>query len=171
MKPLKNKVAEKAIKVIDLETFFPKRSQVIDFDIKQFLFKELILKEKEFRIQLNQLDTSIYSEKWAWIYCSNDAIIPNWAYMLVTSILKDVCKGIVFAENYNEAEEKVALKMINHIDLSDYENERILIKGCGNRKVSPEIYISIQQKLQETAKAISFGEACSTVPVYKKRRS
>lgn len=164
----KNKVAESGIITLDLENYFPEE-EVVVFDMKDFLFMGLILKEKDFREALKQLDTSVYQNKITAITCSADAIIPMWAYMLVASILQPVAKEIVFG-NAEEAKKEILIKNIRHINTTDYSDKRIVIKGCGEQPIPQEAYIEITKQLRPVARSIMYGEPCSTVPVFKKEK-
>lgn len=166
-KPLINKVAQKAIIQIDPVSFLPKATDIVAFDMKDLLFKGLLLKEKEFRAQLKEIDFSSYQDKYVYIHCSTDAIIPLWAHMLLTSYLNPYTKEIVYATSLSTAEELFLLKKIEVLDLEVYTNKRIVIKGCGEKNFSPLVYVNIMRILQPVAKAVSFGEACSMVPVFK----
>ncbi len=167
-KPLINKVAQKAIIQIDLESFIPKATDIVAFDIKGFLFKELILKEKEFRTNLQSHDFKQLKGKYVFLYCSNEAIIPLWAYMLLTTYISPIAKTIIFAKNKQAAEEQFVLKHIESLDLKNYTDKRVIVKGCSNKKLSPFVYTSLVCKLQPIVKTIMFGEACSMLPVFKK---
>ncbi|MGB1017852.1 MAG: DUF2480 family protein [Chitinophagales bacterium] len=167
-KPLINKVAQKAIKQIDLMSFLPKATNIVAFDIKGFLFKELLLKEKDFREALKKYDFSNLEEKSVYVHCSTDAIIPMWAYMLLATYLHKKAKHVVFAKSLQEAEEAFVLQNLDMIDLELYTNQRVVVKGCGEKNFSPLVYITLLRILQPVCKAISFGEACSMVPVFKK---
>lgn len=167
-KALTNKVAQKAIESIDLESFIPKATDIVAFDVKDFLFKGLLLREKDFRAQLKSFDFSKFQQKYVYIYCSTDAIVPMWAYMLLSTYLSKVVAFQTFAPNLPAAEEQFVLHKIKTLDTEKYQKKRIVVKGCGNKKFSPAVYIAISQKLQTICKALSFGEACSMVPVYKK---
>lgn len=163
-----NKVSESGIVTIDLETYFPKE-QIMVFDIKQYLFMELILKEKDFRQALKELDTEPYKNKITAITCSADAIIPMWAYMLIASELQPVAK-IVILGNEEEARKKILIKNIQQINIEEFIDKRIVIKGCGETAIPEEAYLEITNLLRPVAKSIMFGEPCSTVPVYKKAK-
>ena len=163
-----NKVSESGILTIDLETYFPKE-QIVVFDIKQYLFMELILKEKEFRQALKDLDLEQYKNKITTITCSADAIIPMWAYMLIASELQPVAKLVILG-NEEEARKKILIKNIQQINTEDFIDKRIVIKGCGETPIPEEAYLEITNLLRPIAKSIMFGEPCSTVPVYKKRK-
>lgn len=167
-KPLINKVAKKAIIQIDPVSFLPKATDIVAFDMKPFLFKELILKEKDFRESLSQLDLSSFKDKYVYVFCSSNAIIPMWAYMLVSAQLNGTVSGIVYANTLAVAEELFLLENIAKIDPKTYTNKRIVIKGCGEKNFSPHVYVIMMRILQVEAKAVSFGEACSMVPVFKK---
>ncbi len=161
-----NKVSESGIITIDLEKFFPKE-EIVSFDLKDYLFMGLILKEKEFRQALKQLDVKNYQDKNVAIHCSADAIIPMWAYMLVASLLQPVAKDAAMGTE-QEVRQKLLLNNIGNIDATDYTDKRIVIKGCGETPIPEEAYLKITQLLRPVAKSIMYGEPCSTVPVYKK---
>jgi len=167
-KPLINKVAQKAIIQIDPASFIPKATEIVAFDVKPFLYKELILKEKEYREALATFDFIDFEKKYVYIYCSSNAIIPMWAYMLLASYLNPLAKDIVFASTIFAAEEMFLLNALEKIDLEKYKNKRIVVKGCGEKKFSAQVYVKLISILQQETKAISFGEACSMVPVFKK---
>lgn len=162
-----NKVAESGIITLNLEDHFPKEA-VATFDMKDYLFMGLILKEKDFRESLKQLDVSIYQDKIVALTCSADAVIPMWAYMLVASALQPVAKEIIFA-NEEEAVQKILLRNIASIDPQEYTDQRMVIKGCGELPVKEAAYIEITKLLRPYAKSIMYGEPCSTVPVYKRK--
>jgi hypothetical protein len=161
-----NKVAESGIITLDLETFYPKEAIAV-FDMKDYLFMGLILKEKDFREALKQLDTSIYQNKTVALTCTADAVIPMWAYMLAASALQPVAIQIIFGTETNAITEQL-LKNINSINAADYQDKRVVIKGCGELPITEAAYIEITKLLRPVAKSIMYGEPCSTVPVFKK---
>jgi hypothetical protein len=161
-----NKVAESGILTIDLESFFPKE-EIVVFDIKDYLFMGLILKEKDFRAALKELSLEKYEQKIVAVTCSADAIIPMWAYMLIAALLQPVCIDVILGTT-DEVEKKLLLKNIQQIDTSAYMDNRVVVKGCGEKPIPEEAYLEITNKLRPIAKSIMFGEPCSTVPVYKK---
>lgn len=161
-----NKVAESGIITMNLEDYFPKE-EVKTFDMKDYLFMGLILKEKDFRESLKQLDTTAYENKIVALTCSADAVIPMWAYMLVASALQPVAKEIVFANEENALQE-LLLRNIASIDPQEYTDQRMVIKGCGELPVKEAAYIAITKLLRPVAKSIMYGEPCSTVPVFKR---
>lgn len=163
-----NKVAESGIVTLDLEAYYPK-DEVVVFDLKEYLFMGLILKEKDFRLALKSLDTVAYRDKIAAITCSADAIIPMWAYMLAASSLQPVVKEIVFG-NEETAKKNILLKNIGTIKINEFTDKRIVIKGCGEIPVPEEAYIEITKLLRPVAKSIMYGEPCSTVPVFKREK-
>ena len=161
-----NKVADSGIISLNLEDFRPQQ-EVVVFDMKDYLFMGLILKEKDFRESLKALNLEPYTGKLIAITCSADAIIPMWAYMLAASALQPVASDIYFGSK-EEVENKILIKNIQQIKASDYSDKRLVIKGCGELPVSEEAYMEITKKLRPVAKSIMYGEPCSTVPVYKK---
>ena len=161
-----NKVAESGIITVNLEEFFPTQDVVV-FDMKDYLFMGLILKEKEFREALKTLDLQQFSGKTIALTCSADAIIPMWAYMLAASALQPVSDNIYFGSK-EEVTNKILISNIERLEAADYVEKRIVIKGCGELPISEEAYMEITKKLRPVAKSIMYGEPCSTVPVYKK---
>ena len=162
-----NKVADSGIITIDLASFM-QGVEFSSFDIKPYLFMELILKEKDFRAALSSLDISVFQDKVVGIYCSTDAIIPMWANMLIVSALQPVVKAIYFG-NESVTRDQYLLDQINAMQTVDYKDQRIVIKGCGESPIAESAYIAITQKLRPIAKSIMYGEPCSTVPVYKRK--
>lgn len=162
-----NKVANSGIITLNLESYLPNPESLVNFDLKAYLFMELILKEKDFREKLKELDLSLYADKNIALHCSADAVIPVWAYMLVASLLQPVAKKIIFAD---EAGSKTLLLLqeIENIDATTYQNERVVIKGCGEVPIPDAAYVAITAKLRPFVKSIMYGEPCSTVPVFKK---
>ncbi|MBK7872600.1 MAG: DUF2480 family protein [Saprospiraceae bacterium] len=163
-----NRVAESGLITLNLEDFFPK-GEVVIFDLKDYLFMELILKEKDFREALKVHDWSQYQDKILLVHCSTDAIIPVWAYMLVTAYAtpyaKDIFQGD--AETYYKT---AFAKALTDLDTAQYEQKRIVIKGCSNKPVPPAAYVELTRKLQPYVQSIMYGEPCSTVPIFKRPR-
>ena len=165
--PIINKVADSGLISLDLTQFIPS-TEIVLFDIKQYLFMELILKEKDFRAALTTADLSIYQDKIVGIYCSTDAIIPMWANMLIASALQPYAKAIYFGDE-KKVREQILLEGIALIDPSEYSDQRVVVKGCGETPIGESAYIAITNKLRPVVKSIMYGEPCSTVPVYKKK--
>jgi hypothetical protein len=163
-----NKVSESGILTLNLEDFYPKDETAV-FDMKDHLFMGLILKEKDFREALKDLDLTSYKNKNVALTCSADAIIPVWAYMLAASYLQPVAKEIVFGDA-DFLHKTLFLKNIDQINTEDYRDQRVVIKGCGELPISEAAYVAITNKLRPVVKSIMYGEPCSTVPVYKKKR-
>ena len=162
-----NKVAESGLITIDLEKYIPKGENIV-FDLKEYLFMEMILKEKDFRTSLKETDWEKFSNKNVAIICSVDAIIPVWAYMLVVSYLQPVAKEIIMG-NEQELAKKLFVRNIEAIDINEFTDKRIVIKGCGETPIADFAYMEITKRLLPVVKSIMYGEPCSTVPVYKKR--
>lgn len=162
-----NKVAESGLITIDLENYIPKGEMEI-FDLKEYLFMEMILKEKEFRASLKETDWEKFRNKNVAIVCSADAIIPVWAYMLVVSYLQPVAKEIIMGDA-EELEKKLFTQNIDAININEFADKRIVIKGCGEIPIADFAYMEITKRLLPVVKSIMYGEPCSTVPVYKKK--
>lgn len=162
-----NKVAESGLVTLDLEKWYPRESTTV-FDLKGYLFMEMILKEKDFREALKNTDWTVYQDKHVAITCSADAIIPVWAYMLVTSYLEPVAREIIMG-NEQDLHKHLFLKNLGAIDPQEYADARVVIKGCGETPIPDYVYMEITRKLRPVVKSIMYGEPCSTVPVYKKK--
>jgi hypothetical protein len=166
---LKNKVADSGLITINPQDFLP-LGEIKEFDLKDFLFMGMILKEKDYRQALKELDWSTYQGAHVAVHCSADAIIPVWAYMLCTTYLQSVALS-VHQGNLAETKHTLILNNIDRFDWSSYQDALIVIKGCGDEAITPHIYTAITYQLLAFAKSIMYGEPCSTVPIYKKKKS
>ena len=164
---INNKVSESALVTINLEEFFP-TGEVVLFDMKDYLFMGLILKEKDFREALKALDLIQYTNKLVAVTCSADAVIPIWAYMLVASYLQPIALEVAFG-TVEELTKQILLKNIAQINVADYTDKRVVIKGCGELPVGEAAYLEATKLLRPVAKSIMYGEPCSTVPIFKKK--
>jgi len=162
-----NKVTESGLVTLDLEQYYPK-DEVAVFDLKDHLFMGMILKEKDFREALKNLDWERFRNKNVAITCSADAIIPVWAYMLVTACLQPIAKEIVLGDE-KELHRRRFLKNLATINVVEFTDKRIVIKGCGDTPIDEFAYAEATRILLPVAKSIMYGEPCSTVPVYKKK--
>ncbi len=169
METFVNKVAESGIITLDLAPYVP-GSEVAVFDLKPFLFREMILREKDYRAALQTHDWKQYEHKQVAMTCTVEAIIPVWAYMLATSYLQPVAASVYFG---SEAEliNSLINSRINEIDVTEYLDKRVVIKGCGDTPIPDAAYVAITQHLRPVVKSLMYGEPCSTVPVYKKPRT
>ncbi|WP_367387871.1 DUF2480 family protein [Lewinella sp. LCG006] len=166
--PLVNRVANSGLITIKLEEFFPSQELAI-FDLKDYLFMEMILKEKDFREALKDHNWEQYQGKILLVYCSADAIIPVWAYMLVATYAAPFAHD-VFQGTADDFYRTYFLRQLDQLDTEQYRDQRLVIKGCSDHPVPPAAYLEITRKLQPLAKSIMYGEPCSTVPVYKQPR-
>ena len=162
-----NRVAQSGLVTLDLEDFYP-REEILAFDLKPLLFREMILKEKEFRAALQAIDWSQYSGKILAVTCTADAIIPAWAYMLIAVSAQPFARNIVLGDSQT-ALQQTFLANLQTIDPGTFTDKRVVVKGCGDLAVGPFAYLEITRLLQPVAKSILYGEACSNVPVYKKK--
>jgi hypothetical protein len=165
--PIINKVAESGLVTIDLEKFYPKGETAV-FDLKEHLFMAMILKEKDFRQALKDLDWEKYRGKNVAVMCSVDAVIPVWAWMLVATYLQPVAATMIMGDE-KELHKKLFLDNIEAINPDEFSDKRIVIKGCGEIPIADYVYMEITKRLRPVAKSIMYGEPCSTVPVYKKK--
>jgi Protein of unknown function (DUF2480) len=161
-----NKVAESGLITLDLEAFYPKAGTAV-FDMKDYLFMGLILKEKEFREALKEIDFSVYRDKNVALTCSADAVVPVWAYMLAASNIQPYANEIVFG-NEDFLHKTLFLKNLATINTQEYKDKRVVIKGCGDLQIGEMAYVEITKLLRPVVKSIMYGEPCSTVPVYKR---
>ena len=163
--PIINKVAESGLITLDPASFLPKGETAV-FDLKDYLFMGLILKEKDFREALKNLDWEQFRNKNIALTCTADAIIPVWAYMLVAVYLEPVAAEIVVGDEA-QLNREIFLKNISSIKPEEYQGKRIVVKGCGDTPIGDFVYMEITKRLRPFVKSIMYGEPCSTVPVYK----
>ena len=161
-----NKVSESGLITLDLEQYYP-RDTVALFDLKGYLFMGLILKEKDFREALKNLDWDAYRNKYVGVTCSADAIIPPWAYMLAAAYLQPVAKDVIMGDE-KEVHKTIFLQNIQGIDVNEFTGQRVVVKGCGETPIGEFAYMEITKRLRPVTKTIMYGEPCSTVPIYKK---
>jgi hypothetical protein len=167
METIRNKVAESGLITIDLEQYYPQEDPLV-FDLKNFLFREMLLREKDFREAMEQHDWTVYQNKHVAVCCSSEAIIPMWAYMLVASKLTPVASRITVG-NLDLAIREAFLNRLQQLDASQYADKRVIIKGCGEKEIPPYAYLAITEHLMPHVKSLMYGEPCSTVPIYKKK--
>lgn len=161
-----NKVANSALKIFDLEDLYPSNPRM-QIDIAQWLYEGFVLREKDFRAALKEIDWSVYTNAYVGLFCSTDAIFPSWAYMLLTSYLQPVAKR-VFLGDAQHLEKSIYQELLFSIDYTAYNNLPVIIKGCSKHDIPEEAYVLATQLLMPHARSIMFGEACSAVPVYKR---
>jgi hypothetical protein len=166
MSEIVNRVAQSSIISLDLEDIYPQEERII-FDLKPFLFQELVLREKEFRVALKEIDWNKYKDKWVAILCSVDAIVPNWAFMLTATYLTPIAKGYAVG-GLDTLEVMISERCLNEIDLNMFLDRSVIVKGCSNFPIPLFAYGRIVSLVQSRAKSIMYGEPCSTVPLFKK---
>ena len=166
-RPLINRVAQSKLKVINLEDYYP-QNEFMELDIKEFLFHGLIVKEQEFRQKLKEVDWTIYQDNVLCIYCSTDAILPSWAKLLITSYATPYAT-LVYNGTKETAQQMHWLQIVDELDLSPFQDQIVVVKGCSDKKVPDDAYIRLVNRLQPIVKKLLFGEPCSTVPIYKRQ--
>ncbi len=169
MEEIENKVAQSGLITLNPEEFYPKGERVL-FDISYYLFEGLLLKEKDFRARVAEIDWAQYQDKYVALHCSTDAIVPTWAYMLLTVKLEQYAKKIVRG-SIDVLETMLFNEALSEINIEQYRDERIVIKGCSAVPVPESGYIELTRLLRPVAKSIMYGEACSAVPLYKKKKA
>ena len=162
-----NRVANSGLITFDLEEHYPKGERHC-IDLKDWLFEELILKEKAFRQMVSDYDWSQHKDQYVFIDCTADAIVPVWAFMLIASSLNPYAKKVVKG-NAEQLESTLFQELIDNIDLQAFTNQRVIVKGCSKLPVPESAYVAITAKLKPVAKSIMYGEACSSVPIYKRK--
>lgn len=167
MSEIVNRVAQSKLLTFDLEDYYPAGERVL-LDIKEWLYEEIILKEKDFRAHVANHDWEQYSDAYVALYCSTEAIIPGWAYMLVSTKLQPYAKKVVLG-SLEDLETTLFQAIIEDLDISDFKDKPVIIKGCSNKPVPPNAYLWATIKLQPVAKSIMYGEACSSVPLFKRK--
>lgn len=167
MADIVNRVSQSKLVTFDLEDYYPKGQRIV-LDIKDWLYEGFILKEKEFRGYLNEHDWTKYTNSYVALSCSTDAIVPGWAYMLIASKLQPYAKKIVQG-TLEDVETALYQSIVENLDISGFKDKPVIIKGCSNKPVPPNAYLYITEKLQTVAKSIMYGEACSSVPLFKRK--
>lgn len=167
MDEIVNKVAQSGLITIDPEEYYPE-GEIAELDIKQWLFEELILKEKLFRDHMANHDWSVYNGRHVAVNCSADAIIPTWAYMLVGSKLADHAASVYFG-NRDQLIEHLLLEAVRNINVSAFAGQRVVVKGCSVHAIPASVYMALTARLQPVVRSVMYGEACSTVPVFKRK--
>ena len=162
-----NRVANSKLKVIDLEDFYPNGKRVL-FDISDWLLEGLVLREKEFRAFVSAHNWSQYQDSYMALHCSTDAIVPDWAYMLISIELQNYSK-LAIAGTLENLESILYAEIISNLDVSEYKDSPVIIKGCSHKPVPTNALVLLSQKLKPIAKTIMFGEACSSVPLFRKK--
>ncbi len=160
-----NRVANSKLITIDLEDYYPEGQRVL-LDIKNWLFKGFVLREKDFRHQVSEFDWTQYQDNYVALTCSSDAIIPGWAYMLLSIYLEPYAKKIVIGD-LETLETSIYQDILNELDVTEFKDKPIIVKGCSKKPVPQNAYIMLTNKLKPFAKSIMYGEACSSVPLYK----
>lgn len=163
-----NRVAKSNLITINLEDFYPEGKRII-FDISEWLFEGLILREKDFREKAEQYDWNLFKDCYVALTCSTDAIIPSWAYLLIATKMSPYTKKVVVG-NLELLETVIFQEIISNINTKDYINKPVIIKGCANKPIPPSASVQLIEKLIPFAKTIMFGEACSSVPLFKAKK-
>jgi len=167
MEEIVNRVANSVLQVFDLEDYYPEGPR-FSLDVSQWLYEGLVLREKDFREQLKNHNWETYKDGFVALSCSTDAIVPAWAFMLITAYLEPVAKN-VFWGTIPQMEIGLYQEILQKLDYTSYQDKPVIIKGCSRKPVPQEVYVLATQKLMPVAKSIMFGEACSAVPVYKRK--
>ena len=162
-----NRVANSKLVTINLEDYYPEGKRVL-FDIKDWLFEGFVLREKDFRNQVSEFDWSQFKDNYVALTCSSDAIIPGWAFMLLSIQLEPYAKKIIIG-NLETLETSIYQDVLKNLDVSEFKYKPIIIKGCSKKPVPQNAYIMLATKLKPVAKSIMYGEACSSVPLYKNK--
>jgi len=163
-----NKVSQSKLITFNLEEYYPEGKRV-QFDIKDWLFEEFILKEKEFRDFAKNHNWEQYQGQYVSLQCSTDAIIPAWAFMLITSYLTPFAKQIIIG-NLEQLETAIYQNIINQLDFSHLKDQLVIIKGCADKPIPQNAYIMLVEKIQPLVKSVMYGEACSSVPLFKRKK-
>ena len=163
---IRNKVAESNLVTFNLEDLYTQGNRKT-FDLKDFLFEGLMLREKEYRQKLKEFDWLVYKDAFVNIECTADAVVPQWAFMLAATYLQQVAKRIVMGSQ-ETLETALFLESLSNLNVQQFKDERVIVKGCSKYPVPTSAYVEFVSKLRPVAKSIMYGEACSTVPLYKR---
>ncbi len=163
-----NRIASSKLITFNLEDHYPEGERVL-FDIKDWLLEGFVLREKDFREQAKAHDWSKYEGHYVALTCSSDAIIPAWAFMLLATYLQPYAKKVITG-NLETLESILYAEILNKLDLSELKDKPVIVKGCSNKPVPKNAYLLLIEKLQPIVKSLMYGEACSSVPLYKKTK-
>jgi len=164
---IKNRVAESKLITFDLEDFYPEGKR-LKIDISQFLIEGILLKEKDFREQVKSHNWKQYQDCYIALTNINEAIIPAWAFMLLTTQLTSFAKKVTVG-SLAELEMIIFIEILSEINITQYTNKLVIIKGCANKPIPENAYIKLTQVLQPVVKSLMYGEACSSVPLFKRK--
>ena len=167
MSEIVNRVSQSKLVTFDLEDYYPEGKRIV-LDIKDWLYEGLILREKEFRSFVSEHPWKEYENAYVALICSSEAIIPGWAFMLLSSKLQPYAKKTVVGD-LEVLETALYQTVIENLDISGFRDKPVIIKGCSNKPVPPNAYLWITSKIQTVAKSVMYGEACSSVPLYKRK--
>lgn len=167
MSEIVNRVAQSKLLTFDLEEYYPEGPRMV-LDIKDWLYEGLILKEKEFRAHADAHDWSVYKDAFVALQCSSDAIVPGWAFMLITSRLQPYAKQVVLGDQ-ETLETALYQQVIQDLETEQFRDKPVIIKGCTNKPVPKNAYLWATAKIQEVARSVMYGEACSSVPLFKRK--
>ncbi|UII77496.1 DUF2480 family protein [Flagellimonas sp. HMM57] len=168
MSEIVNRVAQSKLITFDLEELYPEGKRTV-LDIKDWLYEGFILREKEFRSYLEAVDWAVYQDNYMALTCSSDAIVPGWAFMLVTAKLNPFAKKVMVGD-LETLETSLYQEKLEKLDVSSFADKPVIIKGCSNKPVPQNAYLMAITKIQQVAKSVMYGEACSSVPLYKKKK-
>ncbi|TRO67222.1 DUF2480 family protein [Christiangramia sabulilitoris] len=160
-----NRIAQSKLITFNLEDYYPEGQRFL-FDLSQWLYEGFVLKEKDFREQAKIHDWSQYRDQYVALNCATDAIVPAWAYMLIATYLDQYAKKVVIG-SLEDLESHLYQEIIDRMDVSDLKDKPVIIKGCSHKPVPKNAYIFLIKKLQPVVKSLMYGEACSSVPLYK----
>jgi len=163
-----NRIANSKLVTLDLEEFYPSGHRT-SIDISQWLLEGIVLKEQDFRKYISEHDWSQYKDQYVALHCSTDAIIPGWAYMLISLQLASFAKKVVVG-SLVELETILYTEIIQKMDVSEFAEKPVIIKGCAHKPIPENAFVLLAQKLQPIAKSIMYGEACSSVPLFKRKK-
>jgi len=168
MSEIVNRVAESNLVTFDLEEYYPEGERVL-LDLSPWLFEGMILREKEFRKFISEQDWDQYKDNFVAIHCSTEAIVPAWAFMLITTKLQPYAARIIQGD-LNDLETRLYSEVIHNLDMSQFRDKPVIIKGCSDKPVPLNAYVWATEKIQTVARSVMYGEACSSVPLYKRKK-
>ena len=168
IQPIVNRVEQSGLITIELGEFYPKPEEIVAIDLKQYLFKELVLREADFREAIKKTDWAQYSGKYVALHSSANAIIPVWAYMLLSAALSPYAKDVA-CSSPQHASDIFLYRKISALNMHDFADKAVIVKGCGDRKIPEAAFAQITEQLTKVVRSLMYGDACSSVPVYKKK--
>jgi hypothetical protein len=160
-----NRVAASSLIQLSPEDWYDVRPR-FSLDLADYLFQGLVLKELDFRSAMKTHDWEKYRGGILCIFCSADAIVPVWAFMLISVHATAFDVQVEFCEP-SELDAILYDRVIQNLNPEDFANRKVIIKGCSKHPVPELAFVRLAGRLRPVVQSLMFGEPCSSVPLFK----